>query len=74
MANRARKPGESFHDYRLSLAIEYLNDKANRRGRCFHVSKRLNLDHILNRFVPVGPGITYNNGRNAAKRARRHAL
>lgn len=68
MANRARNPGEGFKDYRLSLAIEYLNDKANRRGRYIHISQ-----HVGAGFN-IGKPSTYNNGNNAAKRARRNAF
>lgn len=65
MPNRQRLVTESFRDYRLSLAIEYLNYKQFRRGRYVHISQNVGAGFKLGR-----PN-TYSVGRNAAKRARR---
>lgn len=68
MANRERRPNESFKDYRLELAIEYLNDKMLRRGTYFHISKAIRPDGLL------GHGHTYERGINKTKRKKRHAV
>lgn len=59
MANRPRNPGESFTDYRLSLAIEYLSYKASRRGRLVHVSRGLVRNPFTGEIVAAARGTTY---------------
>lgn len=64
MANRPRNPGESFYDYRLSLAIEYLSYKASRRGRLIHVSRPLIPHPITGQLVAAARGTTYWRGNS----------